>query len=191
MAWVGRDLQDHKAPTPPPASAAGRAADLLISYQPRLPRAPSNLASNASRNGASAASLGSCSSTSPRCCKWFWFRCERRSCVSPNTPRCLPARSCVCECVAASHPTPQALGCIGGLTDCFRTAFSKCCSWGGHRSPHSYTAILRDPPPPRCDFSPLCSKPRSSVCSHPIIYLHHPVQSPGERLHCPTAPDVR
>jgi len=48
MAQVGRDFKDHEAPTPP---AAGRATNLHISYQPRLPRAPSNLALNTSRDG--------------------------------------------------------------------------------------------------------------------------------------------
>ena len=44
----------------------GRATNLHISEQPRLPRAPSNLALNTSRDGrGSTASLGSCSSTSP------------------------------------------------------------------------------------------------------------------------------
>jgi len=41
MAWVGRDLKDHEAPTPP---TTGRATNLPISYQTRLPRAPSSLA---------------------------------------------------------------------------------------------------------------------------------------------------
>ena len=50
MARVGRDLRDHEAPTPMPQ--AGPPAS-------RLPRAPSNLALNTSRDGASTASLGS------------------------------------------------------------------------------------------------------------------------------------
>jgi len=44
MAWIERDLKAHTAPTP----AMGRAAP----YQLRLPRAPSNLALSASRDGA-------------------------------------------------------------------------------------------------------------------------------------------
>jgi len=47
MAWVGRDLKDHEAPTLP----TGRATNLHISYQPRLPRAPSILAVNTFRDG--------------------------------------------------------------------------------------------------------------------------------------------
>ena len=62
LARVGRDLKDCKSPTPP---ATGRATNLHIQYQPRLSRAPSNLALNTSRHRASTASLGSCSSTSP------------------------------------------------------------------------------------------------------------------------------
>jgi len=45
---VGRDHKDHEAPTAP---ATGRATNFHISYQPRLPRAPSNLALNTSRDG--------------------------------------------------------------------------------------------------------------------------------------------
>ena len=61
MARVGRDLQDHKSPAPPP-----QARPQTISYQPRLPRAPSSLALNTSRDGRGIHSLsGSCSSTSP------------------------------------------------------------------------------------------------------------------------------
>jgi len=37
MAWVGRDLKDHQVPT------AGRATNLQVWYQTRLPRAPSKL----------------------------------------------------------------------------------------------------------------------------------------------------
>ena len=37
MAWVGRDSKDHQVPT------TGRATNLQIWYQTRLPRAPSNL----------------------------------------------------------------------------------------------------------------------------------------------------
>ena len=44
---------------------AGRATNLHIKYYTRLPRAPSNLALNISRDGASTTSLGSCSNTSP------------------------------------------------------------------------------------------------------------------------------
>jgi len=44
MAWIERDLKAHPAPTP----AMGRAAP----YPLRLPRAPSNLALSASRDGA-------------------------------------------------------------------------------------------------------------------------------------------
>jgi len=44
MAWAGRDLKVHPVPTP----AVGRAAP----HQLRLPRAPSNLALSASRDGA-------------------------------------------------------------------------------------------------------------------------------------------
>ena len=54
MAWIRRDLKDHGCPTLLP----GRATNLPI-YQPRLPRAPSNLALNTSRDGASTTSLGS------------------------------------------------------------------------------------------------------------------------------------
>ena len=46
--------------TQPQPPAAGKAAP----YQLRLPRAPSNLALSASRDGASTASLGSCASAS-------------------------------------------------------------------------------------------------------------------------------
>ena len=48
MARVGRDLKDHETPTSP---AAGRPTNLHISDQPRLPRAPSNLAFNTSTDG--------------------------------------------------------------------------------------------------------------------------------------------
>ena len=54
MAWVGRDLKDHESPTPLP----GRATSLPI-YSTRLPRAPSNLALNTSRDRASTTSRGS------------------------------------------------------------------------------------------------------------------------------------
>ena len=47
MDRVGRDLKDHEAPTP----ATGRATNLHIQCQTRLPRAPSNLALNTSRDG--------------------------------------------------------------------------------------------------------------------------------------------
>jgi len=50
MVWVGGDLKAHSAPTP----AMGRAAP----HQLRLPRAPSNLAMNTSRDGAPTACLG-------------------------------------------------------------------------------------------------------------------------------------
>jgi len=53
MAWVGRDLKDREAPPPLP----GRATNLPI-YLTRLPRAPSHLALNTSRDGASTTSLG-------------------------------------------------------------------------------------------------------------------------------------
>ena len=50
--WLGRDLKEPPPPPPPPPPpATGRATNLLISYQPRLPRAPSNLALNTSRDG--------------------------------------------------------------------------------------------------------------------------------------------
>ena len=91
MPWVGRDLKDHEAPThqPPrfiPATLVSevlfrlwmphpwrhsrpgwmRATNLHISYQPRLPRAPSNLALNTSRDGWGIHSLsGQPFSTSP------------------------------------------------------------------------------------------------------------------------------
>ena len=48
MAQVGRDLKDHEAPTTP---TTHRATNLHISDQPRLPRAPSNLAFNTFREG--------------------------------------------------------------------------------------------------------------------------------------------
>jgi len=51
MVWVGRDLKDHLVPTPP---AMGRD----IFHQPRLLRAPSNMALNTAREGAATASLG-------------------------------------------------------------------------------------------------------------------------------------
>ena len=47
--------------TQPQPPAAGKAAP----YQLRLPRAPSKLALNASRDGTSTASLGSCDRASP------------------------------------------------------------------------------------------------------------------------------
>ena len=56
MAWVGRALKDHKTPTPPPPHHR-QATNLHISYQPRLPRAPSNLALNTSRDGRGSHSL--------------------------------------------------------------------------------------------------------------------------------------
>jgi len=60
MAQVGRDLKDHEAPT------TGRTTNLHIPYQPRLPRAPSNLALNTSRDGRGIHSLsGQLFSTSP------------------------------------------------------------------------------------------------------------------------------
>ena len=49
MAWVGRDLKAHPVPTPLPQS--------VCPHQIRLPRAPSILALNASRDGAPTASL--------------------------------------------------------------------------------------------------------------------------------------
>jgi len=56
MAWIGRDFRDH----PVLPNAMGRAA----SHQLRLPRAPSNRALGAFRDGAPIASLGSCASAS-------------------------------------------------------------------------------------------------------------------------------
>jgi len=52
MVWVERDLKAHPVLTP---LLVGRAA----THQLRLPSAPSNLAMNASGDGASTASLGS------------------------------------------------------------------------------------------------------------------------------------
>jgi len=52
MVWVGRDLEDHLVPTP-------LAMSRDIFHQPRLLRAPSNLALNPAREGAATASLGS------------------------------------------------------------------------------------------------------------------------------------
>ena len=49
MAWIGRDFRDH----PVLPNAMGRAA----SHQLRLPRAPSNLVFNTSRDGAPIASV--------------------------------------------------------------------------------------------------------------------------------------
>jgi len=51
MAWDGRNLKDHLVLSPD----VGRAA----TQQMRLPRAPSNLAFNISRDGAFTVSLGS------------------------------------------------------------------------------------------------------------------------------------
>ena len=51
MAWVEKDHNDHRVSNPP---AMGRVAN----HQARLPRATSSLALNASRDGASTASLG-------------------------------------------------------------------------------------------------------------------------------------
>ena len=56
MAWVGRNLKAH----PYLPSAVGRAA----TQQLRLPRAPSSLALNASRDGAPTAPLAACASAS-------------------------------------------------------------------------------------------------------------------------------
>jgi len=50
MVWVGRDLKAHSVPTPLPWAGCP--------YKLMLPRAPSNLALNISRDGASIASLG-------------------------------------------------------------------------------------------------------------------------------------
>jgi len=50
MVWVGRDLKDHLVPTP--------AMSRDIFHQPRVLRAPSNLALNSAREGAATASLG-------------------------------------------------------------------------------------------------------------------------------------
>jgi len=52
MVWVGRDLKDHLVPTPPAMSRD-------IFHQPRVLRAPSNLALNTAREGAATASLDS------------------------------------------------------------------------------------------------------------------------------------
>jgi len=52
MAWVGGDLKDH----PVPISAVGSAVTHSVRHQFRFPRAPSNLASNTSRDGASTTS---------------------------------------------------------------------------------------------------------------------------------------
>uniref|UniRef100_A0A8V0YXK1 Lipoyl synthase, mitochondrial n=1 Tax=Gallus gallus TaxID=9031 RepID=A0A8V0YXK1_CHICK len=57
MARVGRDLKYHQAPTS--LSQAGLPTSTLNTARARLPRAPSNLALNTSRDGASTASLGS------------------------------------------------------------------------------------------------------------------------------------
>jgi len=53
MAWVGRDLRDHRAPIP---------LGLVATQQLRLPGVPCNLAMSTSRDGASTASLGSSAS---------------------------------------------------------------------------------------------------------------------------------
>ena len=54
-------LEGTLKPTQPQPPAMGRAA----TQQLRLPRAPSSLALNASRDGAPTASLGSCARASP------------------------------------------------------------------------------------------------------------------------------
>jgi len=51
LVWVGRDLEGHLVPNPP---AMGRD----IFHQPRVLRAPSNLALSTAREGAATASLG-------------------------------------------------------------------------------------------------------------------------------------
>jgi len=53
MASVGRDLKDYLVPTPQ------LPADLPTTKSDQVPRAPSNLALNISRDGAYTASLGS------------------------------------------------------------------------------------------------------------------------------------
>ena len=61
MAGVERDIKEDLVPPP----AVGRVASYYIRQDIRLPTAPSSLALNTSRNGASTAILGSCASTSP------------------------------------------------------------------------------------------------------------------------------
>jgi len=56
MALVGRDHKDHLVPMPP--GTTSRIANLYVRYYTRLLRAPSSLALNASRDGASTAPLG-------------------------------------------------------------------------------------------------------------------------------------
>ena len=51
MAWVEKDHNDHRVSTPP-------AMCRVANHQTRLPRATSSLTLNASRDGASTASLG-------------------------------------------------------------------------------------------------------------------------------------
>ena len=57
MAWVEKDRNDHPVLTPPPM-------DRVTNHQPRLPRTTPSLALNASRDGASTASLGNLFSVS-------------------------------------------------------------------------------------------------------------------------------
>jgi len=57
MAWAGRDLEAHPVPTP--------CHGLVATHQIRLPRAPSNLALKASRDGASTALWAACSIVPP------------------------------------------------------------------------------------------------------------------------------
>ena len=58
MAWVEKDHSEHRVPNPP-------AMCRVTNQQTRLPRATSSLALNASRDGASTASLGNLFSASP------------------------------------------------------------------------------------------------------------------------------
>lgn len=57
LAWAGRGHKAHPVPTP--------YYSLVATHQIRLPRAPSNLDFNATRDGASTSSLGNLLSTSP------------------------------------------------------------------------------------------------------------------------------
>ncbi len=56
MAWVGRDLRDHRAPIPL-GLVATQQLRLVATQQLRLPGVPCNLAMSTSRDGASTASL--------------------------------------------------------------------------------------------------------------------------------------
>jgi len=59
MAWVEKDLKDHLVPTPCYVCR-------VTNQQTRLPRATSSRALNASRDGASTASLGNLFSASQK-----------------------------------------------------------------------------------------------------------------------------